>query len=168
MDFKVRKSIRLNGYDYSTPGAYFITICAYNRKNIFGEIVAGDIFNLPEIKLSEIGIIANDEILKIQDHYENIKVDKYTIMPNHIHMIIRITERINPFPTTKKYDVPNVVGKYKAAVSRNIGEQLDKMNIWQKSFYDHIIRTEQDYNEIWIYIDENPSKYAEGKFDEDD
>lgn len=166
MELPKRKSNRLKEYDYSTPGAYFITICTYNRKNIFGNIANGDIFNVPKIILSPIGKIANSEISNIEGHYSNIKTEKYSIMPNHIHMIIRITERINPFPTIK-YDIPNVVGKFKAAVTRHVGKAFmpsEKIIIWQDSFNDHIIRGEKDYNEIWKYIDNNPTKWKEDEF----
>ena len=162
-----RKSVRLRNYDYSTPGAYFITICTYNRNNIFGDIVRQNDFERPKIFLSKIGEIAKSEILKIERHYQNIKIDKYTIMPNHIHLIVCITERINPFPTMIKYDIPNVIGKYKAAVTRNVGKAFmpsERNRIWQTSFNDHIIRGEEDYLEIWRYIDENPAKWCEDCF----
>lgn len=79
-----RKPTRLKDYDYSTPGAYFVTVCTHNRKNLFGDIVSGDIFSAPQIILSSIGKIANDEILNIESHYKNVKIDKFVVMPNHI------------------------------------------------------------------------------------
>ena len=85
---------------------------------------------------------------------------KYVIMPNHIHLTVQITERINPFPTIK-CDVSNIVGKFKAAVTRNVGKAFmpsANENIWQTSFHDHIIRGEEDYLKIWNYIDTNPQK----------
>ena len=165
MDLPQRKKNRLQGYDYSTPGAYFITICTHNRTPFFGSITSGDSFRIPEICLSEIGRIVYKEILEIESHYTNVKVEKYTIMPNHIHMIVVITERINPFPTA--YDIPNVVGKFKAAVTRNVGKAFmpsSDIRIWQTSFYDHVIRTEQDYREIWQYMDNNPAAWAQDRF----
>ena len=78
-------------------------------------------------------------------------------MPNHIHLLIRITERINPFPT-KRYDIPNVIGKYKAAVTRRVGNAfMHSVKLRQTSFHDHIIRDEADYRRIWTYIDTNPA-----------
>ncbi len=131
MDLPKRKPTRLKNYDYSENGYYFITICSKNKGKLFGNIAKDD---TPKILLSEIGIIAECELLNIEKHYDNVKIDKYVIMPNHIHIIIQITERINPFPTAIKYDISNIIGKYKAAVTRN-GEYAfmhsEKNNIWQ-------------------------------------
>lgn len=164
--FPNRKHTRLKDYDYSSPGAYFITICTKDKKSILGKIVVGDELNKSQIQLFPIGIIANREILKIESHYDNVKVDKFVIMPNHIHLIIVISERINPFPTSNKYDIPNVIGKFKAAVTRNVGKAfMPSANsaLWQTSFHDHIIRDKNDYRKIWEYIDGNPSRWAEDK-----
>jgi len=82
-------------------------------------------------------------------------------------MILQITERINPFPTQIKYDLPNVIGKYKAAVTRAVGKAFmpsEPPKLWQSSFHDHIIRNEMDYLSIWKYIDENPSKWKSDCF----
>ncbi len=157
MEFTKRKPTRLKGYDYSSPGAYFVTICTKDKLHLFGEITNG------KMHLKDIGIIANQEILKMESYYSNIKIDKYVIMPNHIHMIITIagTEGINPFPT-KKYDIPNVIGKFKANVTRIVGNAFMhsvKTPIWQSSFHDHIIRGEKDYQKIWEYIDTNIPKW---------
>lgn len=164
MQLPKRKPARLKDYDYSTPGAYFLTVCTHNRKSLFGNIVGGDIFSTPQIMLSSVGKIVNDEILNIETHYKNIKIDKFVIMPNHIHLIVRITERINAFPTIK-YDIPNVIGKFKASVTRNVGKAfMPSVKLWQDSFYDHIIRGEEDYKEIWQYIDINPAKWQADEF----
>lgn len=162
MDLPRRKSTRLKGYDYSSPGAYFITICTQNRNCILGEIVNGC------IKLNNLGKIVNSEIRKIESHYTNIKIDKYIIMPNHIHLLIILSEPggINPSPTIK-YDIPDVIGKFKASVTRNVGNAFmhsDKIHIWQRSFHDHIIRGEKDYLKIWQYIDENPLNWEKDCF----
>lgn len=122
MEFPNRKRNRLEQYDYSSPGAYFVTICTHNKEKIFGEIVDGDCFTASQIKLSEIGFIANEELLNIEKHYENVKIDKYVIMPNHIHILLVIAERMNPFPTTIKFDLSNIIGKYKASVTRSVGK----------------------------------------------
>ena len=157
-----RKPTRLNEFDYSAPGAYFIIICTRERRQIFGRIKNGHMF------LNDIGKIVNSEILRIESHYTNIRINKYIIMPNHIHMIIVIenTEGINPFPTIK-FDIPNIVGKFKAGVTRLVGNAFmhsDKTNIWQRSYHDHIIRGETDYHKIWEYIDTNALKWEEDCF----
>lgn len=149
-----RKPIRIADYDYSTPGAYFITICTVNREKLFWHSVGADIIRPQALPLSAAGKIAEQGILQIAEHYENVVVDKFCIMPDHIHMILRIEPDINgriiSAPT-----VSTVVGSMKRWVSRQIGRP-----IWQKSFYDHGIRNQQDYDEIWAYIENNPLKYA--------
>ena len=148
-----RKSIRIEDYDYSAPGAYFITICTANRENVFWNSVGADIIRPGNLPLSPTGTIVEQGILQISSHYQNIFVDKYCVMPDHIHMILHIEDnmdgRILSAPT-----VSRVVGSLKRWVSKQVGRP-----IWQKSFYDHGIRNEQDYNEIWEYIENNPHKY---------
>ena len=162
MNLPKRKSTRLKGYDYRTPGAYFITICTSQKEHLFGEITNS------KMHLNDLGEIVNREIKKIEKHYHNICIDKYVIMPNHIHMIIEIieTEGINPFPT-ENYDIPNVIGKFKAGVTRIVGNAFMhsvKKSIWQSSYHDHIIRGEKDYQKIWEYIDTNVIRWEKDCF----
>ena len=151
--FPNRKQIRIKNYDYSTPGAYFITVCTANREKIFWNGVGADSIRPGKLPLSSSGKIAEQAVLQIASHYENIVVDKYCIMPDHIHLILRIESnisgRIISAPT-----ISSVVGSMKRWVSKQIGKP-----IWQKSFYEHGIRNQQDYDEIWTYIDNNPLKY---------
>ena len=151
LDLPSRKSIRIEGFDYSSPGAYFITVCTANREKIFWNTVGADIIRPETIPLSFEGQIVEQSIFQISSHYENIIVDKFCIMPDHIHLIIRIESnsgRMISAPT-----VSTVVGSMKRWVSKRIGKP-----IWQKSFYEHGIRNQQDYNEIWTYIENNPLK----------
>ena len=140
-----RKLQRLSGYDYSKSNYYFVTICTDERKNLFGKI------NFP----NEFGRIAKEQLLQIENHYNNVFVDKYVIMPNHLHAIIAIkkTERSRPFPT-----LSSVVGLYKSGVTKAIHEIEPGIRVWQKSFNDVIIRNEKAYNEICEYIYCNPLK----------
>ena len=151
--FPKRKQIRIENYNYSTPGAYFITICTANRERIFWSPVGADIIRPENVPLSTAGKLAEQGILQMTDHYENVSVDKYCIMPDHIHLILRIEPdiggRMISAPT-----VSRVVGSMKRWVSKQIGRP-----IWQKSFYEHVIRNRQDYDEIWKYIENNPLKY---------
>ena len=164
MDLPKRKQNRLPDWDYSALGAYFVTICTKGKKKLLCDIVGGGVLDAPQVVLTEIGWIAEQELLGIKNHYENITIDKYVIMPNHIHLLIRIAERINPFPT-KRYDIPNVVGKYKAAVTRCVGNAfMHSVELWQKSYHDHIVRNEADYRRIWEYNDTNPLKWEEDCF----
>ena len=159
-----RKLPRLPDYDYSTPGVYFITICTHEKRCIFGKILPTNIFGDMQMQYSSIGKIAKECLLDVESHYDNIKIDQWVIMPNHIHLLIRIEERINPFPTNS-YNISNVVGKYKAAVTRAVGNAfMHSGKLWQTSFYDHIIRNDSDYQNIWQYISGNPSKWLEDCF----
>ena len=149
-----RKNIRIEDYDYPSPGSYFITVCTANREKVFWNGVGADIIRPENVPLSPIGKIAEHGIMQTADPYENVVVDKYCVMPDHVHFILRIESDIDgrmiSAPT-----VSTVVGSMKRWVSRQVGKP-----IWQKSFYDHCIRNQQDYNEIWEYIENNPSKYA--------
>ena len=153
-DLPKRKSIRIEDYDYSASGVWFITICTANREKIFWDGVGADIIRPQDIPLSAVGKIAEQGILQIREHYENVVVDKYCIMPDHIHLILHMEPNIDgrmiSAPT-----VSTAIGSMKRWVSRQIGRP-----IWQKSFYDHGIRNQQDYDEIWEYIENNPLKYA--------
>ena len=147
MDLPKRKPQRLRGFDYSKANYYFVTICTDERKDLFGEIG----------KLNELGNLAEKKLLEIEHYYENVFVDKYVIMPNHIHAIIVLnnlkTERSRPFPTLSQ-----VVGLYKSGVTKEIHEKEPEIKVWQKSFNDVIIRNEKAYNEICKYIYDNPLK----------
>lgn len=148
-----RKTIRIKDYDYSNPGAYFITICTAKREMLFWNNVGADIIRPQNIQLSRIGKIAEQGILQIETHYENVFVDKYCIMPDHVHLILQIKANENGQKLSNT-TIPTIIGSLKRWVSKQVGKPL-----WQKSFFDHGIRNQQDYDEIWKYIDDNPLKY---------
>lgn len=149
MELPDRKPTRLSGFDYSTPNYYFVTICVHNKLHLFGEVD----------NINEYGKIAEIELLSIPNHFDSVRIDKYVIMPNHIHAIIIIgcdgldTERSRPFPT-----LSTIIGLYKSGVSKRIHEIEPNIQIWQKSFNDRIICNDKGYQEVWQYIDENPMK----------
>ena len=148
----IRKSTRLKKYDYSTPGAYFVTICTKDRKCILGKIVGDDAHIVPKNELSATGIICDKYINNINVVYENISVDKYVIMPNHIHLIISIRGTMKASsPTTA---LPHIISSFKSLVTKEV-----KFPIWQRSFHDHIIRNWEDYKQICQYIDTNILKW---------
>ena len=153
-DFPKRKPIRIQNYDYSSPGAYFITVCTANRAKIFWHTLRADTIRPENVPLSSIGKIVEQGILQIPRHYQNVTVDKYCIMPDHIHLIVTIHAdecgRMVSAPT-----VSTAIGSMKRWVSKQAGRP-----IWQKSFYDHGIRNQHDYNETWEYIENNPLKYS--------
>lgn len=187
-----RKRIRLKNYDYSSTGAYFITICTAGRRRILSEIlprmdlmgyqrsieptVGADVLDGPQMKLLKHGEIAEKYIKQMNDFYDNISVDHYVIMPDHIHMIIFVKNigsilnnlEINETgpsgtsaPTKPKQHstVSQFISTFKRFCIKEYGE-----NIWQRSFYDHVIRNQHDYDQILKYIYENPINWEFEKF----
>lgn len=153
MELPKRKTNRLAEYDYSTPNAYFITICTKNRTNLFWQNV-GAIIDRPEhTPLSNLGTIARQCIENISRHYPAVSVDHYVIMPNHIHLLLQINTDIHGRSMTAP-TIATVVRLMKGAVSKQAG-----FSVWQKGFYDHIIRNESDYQDTWNYIEGNPGKW---------
>ena len=149
-----RKRNRLEGYDYSQAGYYFVTICAANRAEILGKVCRGAHCAPAYTRLSESGRAVDAAILQIPKHHPSVRVDKYVIMPNHVHLILVLGEtggRAMRAPT-----ISGIVRGMKEAVTKSLGDQ-----IWQKSYYDHIIRNQADYLRIWEYIDTNPAKWRE-------
>ena len=155
-----RNPTRLKDYDYSQNGYYFITICTHNKQKVLCDIVGGGAYDAPKIILSELGKIVEKYILSTNNIPE-LTVDKYVIMPNHIHLILFLQ---NQNGTSKALSPTNniishSVSTFKRFVNRDVGQ-----NIFQRSFHDHIIRGENDYLKIWNYIDTNPQKWKEDCF----
>ena len=176
MKFEPRKIIRLQNYDYSTNGAYFITICVENGHEILGQIVGDGALDVPcknddfssvhYVKLTNIGEIVKRHIENTDNAYDGeIKLDKYVIMPNHIHILIMLNnaESANsgtsraPSPTNQK--IPQIISTLKTLITKELG-----YSIWQRSFHDHIIRNEEAYKKIWNYIDTNPQNWGKDKY----
>ncbi len=155
MYLKKRKPTRLKDYNYSSDGAYFITICTHKKQNLFGNIVGEGLCALPSIILSPIGKIVEESIKYISESYIGIMVDKFVIMPNHIHLIIRIDNGTGGHGDPP-LQVQDVIGRLKSFTTNKYGKTL-----WQRSFHDHIIRGEEDYLKIWNYIDTNPQKWQD-------
>ena len=159
-ELPVRKRNRLQGYDYSLSGTYYLTLCVEGRHNLLGEVDVGAIINCPHTILSDCGKIVEDAIDNIPKHYPQIAVDKYVIMPNHVHIILDVnTEGVHGRLIIAPTTVSSVIKEMKSYVTKQIG-----FSLWQRSFYDHIIRDEEDYWQKWRYIDENPAKWHEDEF----
>ena len=162
MDLPKRKRNRLPNYDYSTPGAYFITICTDGKQCILGRIVGGGALDAPLVQLSKCGSIVQKHI-QSGNNIPGITVDKYVIMPNHIHLILLIDPAASGAATRAASPanavVPHFVSTLKRFVHRDLGSK-----IFQRSYHDHVIRDEKDYLKIWRYIDDNPAKWNEDCF----
>ena len=147
MTFYSRKSPRIPDFDYSSENYYFITICTQNRKCIFGT---------PD-QLNRMGQIAKQHIENIESHYDDVYVDKHVVMPNHIHMILVLQ-------CSGKYSADQIVAQYKSGVTRDARKEFSDIWIWQRSFHDHVIRNQKDYDRIWSYIDTNPMRWDKDCF----
>ena len=145
-NYFARKNPRLKDYDYTLGGYYFITICTENKIQYFGKIVEG------KMKLNDVGKLAYSNIEKLEKIYNNVKIEKFVVMPNHIHLILIIDKKTD-------LNISRIVKQYKEWITKII-----KKRIWQKSYYDHIIRNEKDYLRIWQYIDENIIKWNLDKY----
>lgn len=167
-DLPERKEIRLKNYEYNNVGTYFITFCTQNKKNILSEIekenenFVGEGFPLP--KLLNYGIIVENNIKHISNKFKNITVEKYVIMPNHVHILLSVNQgdgRGNPSPT-----INSVIGwlKYNSTKEINLKSNIFNKKIFQRSFYDHVVRNEKDYIEILEYIINNPLKWQLDKY----
>jgi len=157
-----RKPLRLEGYDYSQNGAYFVTICTHQRMHLLGNITVGQGLAPAEMRLSKYGRIIEQELLSITARYPAVRIDKYVIMPNHIHAIISLdsnTAGASPCPT-----LSDVVCSFKSLAARKCKQNGWKTSIFQRSFYDHIIRNQVDYREIWRYINTNPQRWESDEF----
>ena len=158
----IRKPTRLKNYDYGSNGAYFITICTQNRKNILSEIISVE-EGFPLLKLTEYGKIADKWISELQNRYVNMTVGNYVIMPNHIHLLLTIANndrRGDPSST-----VVSAIGwmKYQITKDINVMRNTTGEKVFQRSFYDHVIRNYEDYCEIAEYIQGNPFRWESDK-----
>ena len=140
--------MRLPDYDYNQNGAYFITVCTKDRVPCLSDVknVGDDAHIVPQIKLKQIGKIVDKYIKNIPE------IDKYVIMPDHIYFILRLSDG-TMWASSPTKNVSNIVRSLKTMVTKEIG-----YSVFQRSFYDHVIRNEEDYVEIWDYIENNPLK----------
>ncbi len=171
MDLPKRKQIRLRDYDYSSSGAYFVTICTHDRRCILSDIAVGALHEAPAIsvRLTQLGQIVDETIRSLPERYSDLAVDQYVVMPNHIHLLLRIkAERaLREAPLRENGTrslLAKAVGYLKMNSSKRIHEIKPEMQVWQRSYHEHVIRNEEDYRQIWEYIDTNPARWAEDRY----
>jgi putative transposase len=184
-DIHHRRSIRLKDYDYSQAGAYFVTICTYSKECLLGDIVDRG------IRLNSYGDIAIKCWHDLSNHYSYIGLDAFIVMPNHVHGIIVIDDLVGagfkpalawpstrqtdqtpnsraglkPAPTLKHYGLPEIVRAFKTFSSRQINRVRNTpgVPVWQRNYYEHIIRNEIDLDKIREYIVCNPMNWRDDK-----
>ena len=162
-----RRSIRLKEYDYSSGGAYYVTIVTWYRDCIFGQVMN------EEMILSDLGKIADECWRAIPEHFPFVELGAYVIMPNHVHGIIVIDHNVGAthasplrIRNSRPYGTPPhslgaIVGSFKSAVTKRIGREHNATGIWQRNYYEHIIRDEKDLQNKTDYINANPSQWEE-------
>ena len=176
MYFPKRKDLRLKNYDYSSKGAYFVTVCSKNKEHIFStidysvlekyeilysQIVGDGALDVPQPKLTSIGRIVEKYLLS-SESISGVRIGEYIIMPNHIHFIVfldsekylRVENGTSKAPSPTNELLPHLISTFKRFVNKEIGE-----NIFQRSYMEHVIRDLDDYNTKRKYIYENPMRW---------
>jgi putative transposase len=170
-----RRSLRMKDYDYSREGAYFLTICTYERRQLFGEIHNG------EMNLYSLGRVVAAQWQRLPDRFPNLELGEWVIMPNHIHGILVITgrgeasqEKRSTLPDTLKKDasplrptgttpgsVSAIIQNFKSITSCKVSTQINKLqgSVWQRNYYEHVIRNEREFQAISDYILTNPQNW---------
>lgn len=172
-----RKPTRLRGYNYSNTGWYYVTLCTHNRINYFGSVIDC------KMELNKYGLIARNNWISISNHFSNVFIDVFVVMPNHIHGIISIKSYVGNNDRCSLHNadsstlhdrcslqdnqnnrnvqlLPKIISQYKSSTSREIIKQYNEHNIiWQKSYYDQIIKHKNIYCRIKQYICDNPKNW---------
>ena len=154
-----RKHPRLKHYDYDASGAYFITICAENRKCVLSRVVGRGLAPAVTsgVEYTLWGEIAEKQLLLLEDRYSHLTIDRYVIMPNHIHMILVL--RYEAAGASPRPTIMDIVCAYKSLTIRECRKNGLEKGLFQTSFFDHIIRDRQDYEDHVRYIEKNPSEW---------
>lgn len=172
-----RRSLRLQGYDYAQAGAYFVTICTHNRKCLFGEVVNGG------MRLNDAGYLAAIMWSSLSERFRETELDMFVVMPNHLHGIIVLSDDISPAQIQGGHEgrpyategavtaravptIGDIIGAFKSlftlqfieGVKNKRWERFDR-RVWQRNYYEHVIRDEKDLDRVRRYIDENPLRW---------
>jgi REP element-mobilizing transposase RayT len=160
-----RRSIRLKGYDYSQAGAYFVTIVTWQRECLFGEIEQG------KMVLNEIGEIVREEWERTAVVRHNVELGEYVVMPNHVHGIlvfvddaVGATRRVAPTSQTlQPRSLGAIMAQFKSIATKRINglQNVSGRLVWQRNYYEHIIRNEHDMDRIARYIESNPLRWVD-------
>ena len=156
-----RRSVRLKGYNYSKNGAYFVTVCTHNRECLFGDIVIGAGSKSAHMSLNEYGEIVKNVWDDLINHVTGVELDVFGIMPNHIHGIVTINGAgLEPAPTGQ-IGLSEIIRQLKTFSARqiNVRRRTPGVPLWQRNYYEHIIRNEKSYGEIATYIANNPTHW---------
>jgi putative transposase len=163
-----RRTIRFQGFDYSQAACYFVTICAREKRSLFGKICDAT------MRLNVLGKLVNECLTEISYHFANVEVPARAIMPNHLHGIFVLRERarhavplLNRTKNAEAFgepvagSVPTIIRSFKAAVTRKARVELRKpsFEVWQRNYFERVIRNEDEFRKTWQYICENPARW---------
>ena len=159
-----RKNIRLRSWDYSSNAAYHVTICSFRHVCIFGSIDLDDETMIEDgethrtmVKLSEAGRVVERALLETEEVFPGVTIENYVIMPNHVHVLLTV---VSENATT----LGAIVGRFKGRATSLVGKTSFRGKLWQRGYYDHIIRNDQDFSKVWEYIEGNPGKWLEDEY----
>ena len=155
MNAKKPRDMRLREFDYSLPGTYFLTVCTKSRRQILSAIHEGCTI------LSAVGRICETQLLLLEERYP-VKIERHVIMPNHVHMLLSLYRaEQSPAPT-----ISDVLCSWKSVTTKLVNTEMHTPGnvVWQRSFYDHVVRNEDDFRDVWQYIDNNPKKWELDRF----
>ena len=180
--FHKRRPMRLKGYEYSLPGMYFVTLVSWQREELFGQVINN------ELVLSALGQIVRDEWLRSKEIRKEIQIfeDEFVIMPNHLHGIVNIVQTDNTcknkiesfnYPVTARIEkeepsrlmlmsksLGSFISGFKSSVTKRVNNEMGIRSVWQRNYYDHIIRNDGEYDRLWNYINDNPRRWMEDQF----
>lgn len=175
-----RKHVRMRAYDYSQAGVYFVTICTHQRACRLSHVESpgsvGALHEAPAAVLSDIGQIVDMMIRALPERYAAVRVEKYVIMPNHVHLLLRLlypeprAHHDAPLRTGKTEKgstralLPQIIGYLKMNTSKEAHKKYPGLQLWQSRYHDHVVRNDGDFLRIWQYIDTNPAKWAEDRY----
>ena len=159
-----RHSLRLQGFDYTQEGAYFVTVCLQDRACLFGDISDGKMI------LNDVGLMAEKCWNEIPAHFPHIELDEFVIMPNHVHGILSITtavgaKNVSPLPSQQMHGPSKTIGSvirgFKIGVTKWMRQNTPVYNVWQRNYYEHVIRDSDDWNRTHLYIESNPRDWED-------
>ncbi len=154
-----RKANRLPDFDYSSPGIYFLTLCAKDKAALFGSFSDWNAHKPPKLHLSSAGECVENAVRDL-DRQIGVNVLHSVLMPNHLHLLLRLSGEDPVSPASRANQrIPRLISAMKRRCNAEAGEQL-----FQRSYYDHVIRDEADFRRIWEYIETNPMKWSEDRF----
>ena len=160
-----RRSLRLRGYDYASPGAYFVTLSTHDRACLFGDVVGG------VMSMNDAGCIVADECHRTATIRNGVSMDQYVVMPNHFHGIVALRDgrgTARRAPTVERFaapvagSIPTIIRAFKSAVTKRINDLrgMPGASVWQRGYHEHIIRHEDEWHRVRRYVEENPTRWA--------